>query len=397
MIIYRFIGHFPTMSEILPGIGPAEGYLGPNVYCLSREQAKLGDEVHIVCKGVGQYENIDGIHVHRVGPPYNISALLKVKKLSRQSGLDILHVHATSCYFLALFKRLVTSHPLVAHVHGTTISSQNASEGLGLQPKVTHIIDLASVREKLLWRRAQRVIAVSRAKASELVEHYGLDSRKISVVHNGVDTALFKPSRNRDEIRERLGWKDRRVVLYVGRLSPIKGVDYLVRAAHDISRRFRNVLFAFIGGVPSFQGRATHSYVEDLNRLVQDTSLERFVSFLGSIPHTSLPDFYSAADIFVLPSLCEALPKVLMEAMACEKPCIATRVGGVPEVVREGVDGLLVPPADSNELSRALQALLSDDGLVRRMGEAARDRVLENFTWQAAARRLRSIYEELSN
>jgi len=116
------------------------------------------------------------------------------------------------------------------------------------------------------------------------------------------------------------------------------------------------------------------------------------VRFLGPVPNNVLPLYYSAADVLAVPSLHEAFPKVVLEGMACETPVIATNVGGIPEVVSEGVNGLLVPPADSDALTSALLRLLRDDALRRRLGVGAAKTIATSYGWNDIAKELRSVY-----
>ena len=393
MKICRLISGFPSAEKIAGKGSDSSTYLGPNVYSLSIEQVKLGCEVHLVCKGRGTYEVIDGIQVHRVKAPFNLKAFLEMSKINRTGGSNILHVHAASGYIAVSARHFTDAVPLVAHVHGTTAGSASV---LGESSDFREIWNnsIALTRERLVWKAANRVIAVSDNVAKELVMLYGIPKDRVRVVYNGVDTNLFKPSAHRDEIREKFGWSGRKVVLYVGQISPRKGLTYLVEAAAQVCAKNKNAIFALAGGVPSYQERSTQDYLDALKSLASKLGLSNAVVFLGPIPNSRLPDYYAAADLFVFPSLYEGLPKAMLEAMSCGKSCVGTAVGGIPVLVGPN-EGIIVPPADSSKLAIAIDALLMDDEGRRKMGESAAAKIRRQFTWKTAAIQLRDIYSEI--
>lgn len=365
-------------------------HLGPNVYALSREQAKLGEEVHIICRGHGSTENFEGIYVHRVGGPYNLSAILQmIRSYSGIRNYDLIHMHATSGYLAGLSVRRLLRVPFLVHVHGSTVASTYLNE-----IKTPSKMWLTLSRERAAWGSADAVIAVSYNLARELVAFYKVSPSKIHVVHNAVDPSYFSPLEDRDKIRNSLGWTDRKVILYVGRISSLKGLNDLIQAGEFLSSSVKDVLIVLVGGIPGFQDTSSHQYFESLRQLVKTRGLEENITFLGPVPNSELPAIYSAADIFVLPSLSEGTPKSVLEAMSCRKPCVVSNVGGLPELVTSK-EGTVVPVHNPRALAEELEAILSDENLIVKMGIAARRRILENFTWQEAARKVQKIYSKL--
>lgn len=192
-------------------------------------------------------------------------------------------------------------------------------------------------------RNADKLIAVSESDKNELIRH-GLSEEKAVVIPNGIDTARFLPM-EQGAVRQRLGLPvDKRIVLYVGYLYPVKGLRYLIDALAMVRRSGEDVLLVVVG----------YGYLrEKLENQSRDLGPDA-VKFVGFQPHDEIPLWMNACDVFCLPSLNEGWPTVLFEAMACGKPVVATAVGGVPEVVKDSDYGILVPPMDAGAFGSAL-------------------------------------------
>jgi glycosyltransferase involved in cell wall biosynthesis len=195
-------------------------------------------------------------------------------------------------------------------------------------------------------RGADGLVAVSGHLAAK-VKEYGVPEQRVRVIYDGIDQSLFHPGCRR-EARRRLGLPaEGRIVLYIGNLVPIKGLDVLVKACASMGRGIPYTCY-LIGQGPL---RAT------LERQVRQAGLADRIRLLGPRPHAQLPDWYRAADVFVLPSRSEGVPIVLLEAAACGTPFVASRVGGIPEITHLGIHQL-VPPGASAELASALHGFL---------------------------------------
>jgi glycosyltransferase involved in cell wall biosynthesis len=200
---------------------------------------------------------------------------------------------------------------------------------------------------------------------------------KIEVAYMAVDPDVFsaKPFRDAPAAIE---------IICVGRLAPVKAQRVLLSALAMLVRDKRSVMLHVVGGGPDR---------EILEHYAGSLGMRPFVTFHGFTPQDKLDELYRRADIFALPSFAEGLPGVLMEAMAMEIPCVATRITGVPELIRDGIDGLLVPPSDADALARAIASLIDDPALRRRIAKAGRERVLARFNLQANSRHLAGIFE----
>ncbi|HEX2073285.1 MAG TPA: glycosyltransferase family 4 protein [Geodermatophilus sp.] len=227
-----------------------------------------------------------------------------------------------------------------------------------------------------------RFLTVSRFSASVLAA----PAERTRVVYGGADPERFAP----DPDARRAG------VLFVGRLTPHKGVDRLIRALPDGAR-------LTIAGTGGHDPRPPE---RDYPLLLRDLARGREVTFAGAVPDPALPELHRRAAVFVLPTvkedcygrhfaISELLGLSVLEAMASGTPVVASRLDALPEVVRDGETGFLVTPGDVDELRDRVARLLGDRGLAARMGRRARELVLERFTWEACAERCLAAYEEL--
>lgn len=232
-----------------------------------------------------------------------------------------------------------------------------------------------------------QLTSVSHALAAD-VHKLGTPPLPIEVIYNGVDLSAFRPLGNVVRMRERLELPLAGTGIgAVCRLAEPKGVMELLVAFERIYLSRPDVWLTIVGDGPlreALRLEATRRGIADRLHLP------------GSVAHRSVPEWLNALDVFVLPSHNEGLPNVVLEAMACGKPIVATTVGGIPEAALDGVAGLLVPPRDIGRLAAALEELLSAPELRARLGAAGRRRVEECFTWSANTRRLFDLYERVT-
>jgi phosphatidylinositol alpha-1,6-mannosyltransferase len=185
-------------------------------------------------------------------------------------------------------------------------------------------------------------------------------------------------------MKRQIGMDNKLCVLFVGRLIPRKGLQYLVEAAKQIVKEFSQTMFLIAGNGPLLNSLV--SYLEKMN-------LKGKFVFLGDVSERALPALYSCADVFVLPSIQEGLGIALLEAQATAKPIVAFDVGGVGEAVLNKETGLLVKP-DSGELANAIMKLLASWSLREKMGRRGREFVVDNFSWDFCAQKMLQVYHE---
>ncbi|MHB1004570.1 MAG: glycosyltransferase [Chloroflexota bacterium] len=242
--------------------------------------------------------------------------------------------------------------------------------------------------ERKVVASVDRITAASENELGHLVDLYGADPAQVSIVPCGVNTSRFRPLA-RQQARAELGLDGRWVALFVGRMDPLKGLDLLLQAGHQLSVQAPNLQIVVVGGdaVPESE----EARVRDLAR---DLGLAERVRFVGAVPQADLPRYYSAADVCVVPSYYESFGLVAVEALACGTPVIASRVGGLPKVVKHGENGLLVPERTAAAFAASIAALHEDEALRADLARRARGSI-GHLVWGAIARRIASVYEEL--
>jgi len=383
-----------------PSAGQSSYGLQPVFVNLSEEQARLGYEVYVISRrspGQPSNETSNGVQVHRVGNPYSVSALDLTIRLTRGERDWVLHPHATSGLFLSLTHRAFPT-PLVCHSHGTSRSHDVPLRIDGDSMRAVRSGDgmaFHMLRERTLWSSADRLLVVSKAVMRDVVESYGVDQAKVRVVYNGIDTELFSPSVRGPLPPQLTPLAGKRVIIFVGHFGLRKGIFYAIRAMRRVREEFPDVHLVCVGGTPAWLGR--NDYRRMLEEEARRNGVENSVTLLEAVKNTELVEFYRHSEALVLPTYYEAFSKVAAEAMGCGLPVVATRTGGLPEVVVDGETGFLTSFGDSEAISARLITLLGDGQLRERMGARGRERVAREFTWHAVAERTRSAYNELQS
>ena len=255
---------------------------------------------------------------------------------------------------------------------------------------------VSSWAERTAIEAADAVIAVSHGMRADILGCYpALDPARIHVVHNGIDTELYRPTPDTAALVKHGVDPDRPYVLFVGRITRQKGVPHLLRAARSIDPSAQLVLCA---GAPD-----TPAIDQEFRALVDELRRTRDVVLWipEMLPRAEVVQLLSHAAVFVCPSIYEPLGIVNLEAMACAAPVVASAVGGIPEVVEDGVTGRLVaydekdPAAFERGLAEAIDSVIADPAAAARLGEAGRERAVREFGWDAIARRTLAVYEEI--
>ncbi|MFF8227492.1 glycogen synthase [Streptomyces caelestis] len=364
------------------------GGAGVHVEFLARELRSLVDlDVH--CWGEGR---ADGVLRHR---PWSAldganDALrtfsVDLAMAAALEGRELVHSHTWYANLGGHLAKLLYGIPHVMTAHSLEPLRPWKAEQLGGG------YELSSWAERTAIEAADAVIAVSGAMREDILGCYpALDPDKVHVVHNGIDTSLYRPDHGTDAL-ERIGLdRSRPYVLFVGRITRQKGVPHLLRAVRDIDPATQVVLCA---GAPD-----TPEIDQEFRELFGELSRVRDGVFWipKMLPRPEVIQLLTHAALFVCPSVYEPLGIVNLEAMACGTPVVASAVGGIPEVVDDGRTGLLVPAGDGFEagLARAMDSVLSDPEAARRMGGAGRERAVGEFGWDAVARRTVRLYEKI--
>jgi D-inositol-3-phosphate glycosyltransferase len=270
--------------------------------------------------------------------------------------------------------------PLVATFH--TLDRVKAEVGLA---------DAVSLRPRVeaeVVRCADLVVASTHDEQDQLERHYGADPERVEIITPGVDHQVFSPG-DRATARRHAGLPDGPLVLFVGRLQPLKGADLAVRALAALDQH--RATLVIVGGPSGPDGEAE---VASLHALVADLGLERRVRFVAPQPHDQLADYYRAADVCIVPSRAESFGLVALEAAACGTPVVAASVGGLRSLVDDGATGFLVDDRNAAAYAAPVATLLEDPELAAEIGAIASARS-RKYSWSITAARLRRLYGDL--
>jgi len=359
--ILRITSSFPEKKDV----GKYAG-LEPNAYHLSRIESEAGHVVLVVAAGdpPGLAE-VDGFRVLRISPVRMARWLMGPRSLvqARRCGFraDIVHgLNPTSVGWLLRASRRIMNAKYVFSLHGS------------------HSISTAEFRKLVLFlsRRANGTVVVSHFLAKNLLKD-GASMRSIRVIPSGVDTDLFTPSRLPSEPN----------MLFAGTIRPIKRVGFLVRAFSEVKRRIPDATLTIVGG--HLEGH------EDVIRIIRALGLKDSVHIVPGVSHFDMPEFYRQAYVVVLSSKMEGLGKVLLEAGSVGRPSVAPEVGGIPDVVINGVTGFLYERDSLRSFVSRLEAVLTNPTRAQRMGKAASKSVRKKFSWQAVAQAYEELFNEL--
>jgi len=278
-----------------------------------------------------------------------------------ERDLHHLHVHfATPAATVALILSTVAPVSTSITVHG---------------PDEFYDVSAYSLRQKV--EAARFVLAISFFAQSQLMKLVpGGFWHKFEISRLGVDTSVFQPLAHEDQTKPF-------TILCVGRLVSTKGQRILIEAVSRLAHEGRNLHLVLVGDGPDRT---------DLERLVAVKGLAATVELTGSINQDHIQQYYRDADVFALASFAEGIPVVLMEAMAMQIPCVSTRINGIPELIDDGINGLLVAPSDVDGLAAALARLMDSPDLRAKLGVAARERVHEQYELAKSADHLAEIF-----
>ena len=361
---------------------PTVGGSGILATRLGVQLAERGHEAHFITyerpvaiQGVDH----DNVHVHLVTvvedplfkyPPYTIALGSEMFRVSQQQGLDLLHVHyAIPHATAALLAREISGVPYVVTLHGSDVTI------LGSDPSYL-AVNTHSVEE------ADAITAVSNFMAGEAHERLGIQ-KEVSVIPNFVDSDVFSPAPC--EVAERNNGRDI-VITHISNFRPVKRIQDLVYAMSIVVKEAPGTRLMLVGDGPERHG---------VERLIDRLDLREHVLLTGF--RSDIPNLLRCSDVVVLCSETESAPLALLEGMSCGLPVIATGVGGIPEIVEDGVNGFLVPPKHPEAIAERILELNGDGGLRARLGEAARKTVLERYTADKVVSQYEEIYEKVTS
>jgi len=377
---------------------PPEIYGGAGVHVefLVRELRKLAQvgSVQVHAFGTERHES----DVHGYQPPAELkqanaalqTLAVDVDMAAALEGLDVLHSHTWYANLAGVLGAQLHGVPHVITAHSLEPLRPWKAEQLGGGYQISSWV------ERQAYESADAIVAVSNGMKRDVLEAYPfVDPATVHVIYNGIDTDMFAPDPG-TEVLETYGIDPSRpYVIFVGRVTRQKGLRHLIRAAADFAPEVQVVLCAGAPDTPEIAAE-TEAGVDALA-----ARRDGVIWVREAVSRSELPQLMSHASVFVCPSVYEPLGIVNLEAMACRTPVVASAVGGIPEVVDDGVTGLLVPyhdvPAAEFEagLAAAVNELLADPTRAESMGAAGRDRAVAEFGWPTIARRTYELYASL--
>ncbi|HKY84937.1 MAG TPA: glycosyltransferase [Anaerolineales bacterium] len=303
---------------------------------------------------------------------------------------DILHSHYWLSGLAALELRSHWGIPLIQMFHTLAAMKKRVAPD-GEDSAST----LRLEAEGRLLRQADRIVASTQAEVAQFQWLYHVDTRRVAVIPPGVDTGHFYPIPD-DEAREFARVPaNKRMILFVGRVEPLKGIDSLLQAIAILRAQDKSLgadlCLAVIGGEPNDDGATETEEMARLQEMRRDLKIEDMVTFLGRRAQDTLPYYYSAAEIVVVPSHYESFGLVALEAMACGTPVVASETGGLVFLVRDGETGFHVPTGDPEALADRLRQLLQDEILRQRLGQQAAE-YAKRYAWPLIADQIIDLY-----
>lgn len=318
-----------------------------------------------------------------------------IQQFAAQKGIhyDLVHSHYWMSGIAAEKLKTDWQIPMV-HMFHTLVMMKNRIARSPEEMEGEYRLD----GEKRVLQAADQVIAATLAEQSQLEFLYKANSRKLTVIPPGVDTARFYPI-PQDEARAVIDVPaNKRMLLYVGRIEPLKGVDTLLRAISSMQNEWESACAPFslviIGGDPDASQQDMTSEMTRLQIMAHDLNIKDVVLFLGKRSQESLPYYYSAADVVVVPSHYESFGMVALEAMACGTPVVASQVGGLAFLVQDGITGFVVPDGEPDLLGQRLARLICDAELREKLGYQGAV-VAQSYSWEKITAQIIQVYERM--
>jgi glycosyltransferase involved in cell wall biosynthesis len=371
--------HILYLIDVLWGLGGAEGVLLriPKLLPKDRYRCTIGTFrlrpespvfEHFPCP-------IREFPVSRVFGIGALRAALDLRRFIRSERVQIVHTFFESADLLG---------GLVAKLNGVPVVISSRRD-MGILRSTRH-----RIAYRLMSRLFNQVQAVSGAVRQETIRADGIDPNKVVTVPNGIEIEKLAAAGCSAALRHALGLEGAvPLIVSVGHIRRVKGFDVLLRAAAEVRQVHPKATFLIVGSVQE------PDCDRDLRDLVRRFGLQRNVRFMGKMENESVWPLLKLCDVFCLPSRSEGMSNALLEAMGCGLPCVATAVGGTPEVLEDGRTGYVVPSEDHHALANRILALLADPGGARKMGSLARRVIEERYSAESMIRNMVGRYDQL--
>lgn len=354
--------NLPEIYELLPGIRVIHIKSGPSAYVPKEELM---------------------VHMREFG-----SSMLDFIK-SRRIDYALMHANFWMSGMVALRIKAIMKIPFVITFHALGIVRHMHQREADKFPKERVSIEMKIVRQ------ADMIIAECPQDAEDLKSLYLGKEKKMAIIPCGFNPLQFHPV-EKAAARENLGLgKKEKIILSVGRIVPRKGIDNIIESLKRITKSVKGIRLLIVGGDADPVSGSSLDEIRRLRQVASVCNVENFIDFVGPIQHCDLKYYYSAADVFVSTPWYEPFGITPLESMACGTPVIGADVGGIKYTVIDGETGFLVPAKQPDALAEKIMLLINDDAMMRRMSQAAVNRVSAFFTWEKVADKVRTAYEEL--
>jgi glycogen(starch) synthase len=361
---------------------------------LAKALVQQNHQVHLFTldfPGSPNYEEMDGVKVYRasteLGHPNFLTWVLlfnhfltkRMADVVHSVDFDVMHVHDWLAAFSGISFKHYLKKPMVLTVHSTEVGR---AQGL-------HSPDSFSINGIEWWAmyEADRVIVCSQSMKNEICDHFNLPCDKVDVIPNAIDASKYQTSVDRGAVRQRYGvGYGEKLILCVGRLVPQKGVEYFIRAIPDIAKRYPEAKFVIVGEGWSRDILEAEARASGQNRKIQ---------FTGFASDQEVISLMTSADVLVVPSVYEPFGIVALEGMATGVPVVASKVGGLSEVIEHDRTGLFVYPKNPESIAWGIDRVLSDPDHAKWLTENAKDKLHKAYSWEAVAMKTVEVYRKV--
>jgi glycosyltransferase involved in cell wall biosynthesis len=315
--------------------------------------------------------------------------LNEIRKFDIVHCQEVAYGYCFSNLSVANIPFIVTIHgaPLTNEIKGLFSSGSTSDLMIGSRKLVRLLITKMPWIYYKVLKRADKIVAVSQTHANEIMQQYYVSAQKLVIIPNGIDTDKFRPMDIRS-LRSKLNLLDERIILSAGRIDDRKGFDLLIKILPDILSAYGNVRLVIIGDGP---------FLPNLKKLAMDIGVESKVIFIGKISHEEMPQYFNLGDVIAFPTYSvESFGLVAAEAMACGRPVVASKSGGLKEIIQDRESGLLAEPRNEEEVRNGIIEILENEKFAMDLGCNARKRILKNFSLDKMINSTIKIYEDLS-
>ncbi len=377
------------ICQTYPKNGAGSG-VEPHFYYVSKKQVEMGNEVTVIAGGdKDEFEKKDGVNIYRVKikKPFVLRTgfrlIEKLEELIKTNNFDVIHIQ--NPIMIPYFSKDILKIPIAFTLHGSIFHFKRGVSIKDVLKSLKGFLEFY-LTAKFISKKVDIITAISSEIGNEVIKEFGVNKNKVVLIHAGVDVERFRKVKKTD-LKEKLKI-DGPVILSIGRFVNVKGFQYLIDAMISVNRKFPTATLLLVGGNES------DDKYDEIMQKIKNENAEGFIKIIGAVPHSEIQNYYSMCDIYVQSSISSDLPKSILEAIATGKPVVATDMGN-KEVVSDGKNGFLVPPKNSQALSKKIEQLLGDRSKRIAFGKESLKISKTGFSWDDVARKYLNVYKEI--